>query len=149
MIEVAWDILRKNNRYLLAQRSTMDSFGGTWTFPGGKVDQSDTDIMATAKRELKEEVALEGMRFRKLCTVHLGQYINQVFCCDEWTGELKPACSDIIGVGWFTWAEMYSLGKSLSPFVNESLLYLSYLVQHYDHHPGEWSEPWRRCDEHV
>lgn len=141
--EVVSVILRQNSRFLLAQRSLSDRAGGTWNFPGGKIDPEDIDATTTAYRELKEEVGLEGNRFRKLFHIHLGKYHVQVFLCDGWRGKPKPSCEDIIGVGWFTYAELYALGKSLSPFANDSLLYLSYLIQHYDHHPDEWREPWR------
>lgn len=141
--EVVWAVLRQNGRFLLAQRSILDCFGGTWTIPGGKIDPEDVNDFAAVHRELKEEVGLEGRRFLKLFHMHLGQYRVQVFLCDQWNGEPKPACADIMGVGWFTGTEMYALDKSLSPFVNDSLLYLSYLMQHYDHHPDEWKEQWR------
>lgn len=143
MKEVALAVLRQNDRFLLAQQSLLDHVGGTWTLPGGKVDPIDIDTVAAVYRELKEKVGLEGRRFRKLFHICLGQYSVHVFFCDQWCGEPKPACVDIIGVGWFTCAEMYSLGQSLSPFVSDILLNLSYLIQHYDHHPDEWKEQWR------
>lgn len=143
MTEVVWAVLRQNGRFLLAQRSLADHAGGTWVFPGGKTDPEDVNAVATAYRELKEEVGLEGERFRKLFHIYLDNYSVQIFFCDQWHGELKPACKDIIGVGWFTWAEMYALGQSLAPFVNDSLLYLSYMMQHYDHHLNEWKEYWK------
>ena len=124
MTEVVWAILRQDDRFLLTQRSILDFAGGTWTFPGGKVDEEDIDDIAAVYRELKEEVGLKGKRFRKLFGTYLGIYYTHVFLCDQWSGELKPACVDTIGVGWFTGAEMYSLGRSLAPFVNENLLYL-------------------------
>lgn len=143
MREVVLAVLRQNDRFLLAQQSLLDHSGGTWTFPGGKIDPDDGDIITAARRELKEEVGLDGQRFRKLFSIRLNQYSVQAFLCDKWRGKPKPACDDIIGVGWFTLAEMYSLGESLSPFVNDSILYLSYLLQHYERHPEEWKEQWR------
>lgn len=143
MKEVVWAVLRKNGRLLLAQRSLLDHAGGTWTIPGGKVDPIDTDSVSAVYRELKEEVGIEGRRFLKLFHILLGQYRIQVFLCDEWDGEPKPSCTDIIGIGWFTGTEMYALGESLSPFVNESMFQLLYFMQHYDHHPDEWKELWR------
>lgn len=140
VIEVVWTILKHRDRFLLAQRSISDTAGGTWVFPGGKIDSGDKTSIVTARRELKEETGLEGKRFRKLCDLRLDKYHVQVFCCDEWSGKPSPACKDIIGVGWFTLAEIHSLDKSLAPFVNDSLLYLSYLIQHYNHHPDEWRE---------
>jgi len=148
MTEIAWAILRQNDRFLLAQRSFDDLAGGTWTFPGGKVDQSDKNIIETVNRELGEEVGLNGLRFRKLLNIHIDRYLTYIFICDKWRGELKLSCNDIIGAGWFTCAEMYALGHSLSPFVSRNLLYLSYLIQHYDSHPNEWTEQWRECDGH-
>lgn len=146
MTEVAWAVLRRNDRYLLAQRSLDDYAGGTWTFPGGKVNQSDKNIITTINRELKEETGLNGLRFRELFHVRNNQYLTHVFMCDQWSGKPQPSCSDIIGIGWFTNTEMYSLGHSLSPFVRESLLYLFYMIQHYDHHSCEWTEQWRECE---
>jgi 8-oxo-dGTP pyrophosphatase MutT (NUDIX family) len=147
MVEVVWIILKQKNRFLLAQRSVTDSASGTWVFPGGKVDPEDKTFIITASRELKEETGLEGKRFRKLCDLRLDKYHIQVFCCDRWSGKPNPACEDIIGVGWFTIAEMHALDNSLAPFVNDSLLYLSYLIQHYSHHPNEWQDQWRESDE--
>lgn len=146
MSEVVWAILRQKDRFLLAQRSVSDHAGGIWTFPGGKVDQEDVNAIAATYRGLKEEVGLNGHRFRKLFHIRLDQYLVHVFLCDQWHGELKPACKNIVGVGWFTCAEMYSLDKSLAPLVSDSLLYLLYLIQHYDHHPSEYKECWRKCD---
>lgn len=142
MTEVVWAILRQDNRFLLTQRSVLDVAGGTWTFPGSKVDKEDTDNIAAIHRELIEEVGLKGRRFRKLFHTYSGIYHIHIFLCDQWSGELRPACEDTIGVGWFTGAEMYSLGRSLAPFVSENLLYLSYMIQHYDHHSDEWKEQW-------
>lgn len=142
MVQVVWIILRRNDRYLLAQRSLSDRFGGTWVFPGGKIDPTDTTAIDASYRELKEEVDLEGQRFRLLCPLPFDKYCVNVFVCDKWRGKPKPACSDIIGIGWFTLVEIYTLGESLAPFMNNSLVYLSYLMQHYDHHPDEWENPW-------
>lgn len=149
MTEVVWAVLQKNDRLLLAQRSLLDHAGGTWNFPGGKVNPEDANDIISVHRELKEEVGLDGRRFRKLFHTHLDRYFVKVFLCDEWYGELKPSDDDIIGVGWFTLAEMHTLGQSLSPFVQEILLYLSYLLQHYEHHKNEWKNPWRKCDGSV
>jgi 8-oxo-dGTP pyrophosphatase MutT (NUDIX family) len=147
VIEVVWTILRQEDRFLLAQRSTSDVYGGTWVFPGGKIDLEDQTPTDAANRGLKEEVGLKGEQFNKLCSIHLDEYNVQVFCCNKWLGKPQPTCKDIIGVGWFTLAEMYTLGQSLAPFINEILLYLAYLIQHYDSHPDEWQNKRRKRDE--
>ncbi len=143
MVDVVWAILRQNNRFLLAQQSLTDSDGETWVFPGGEKDRTDPNDIAAVYRELNEEVGLKGKRFRKLLCLHSHKYRIQIFLCDQWCGELKPACEDIIGVGWFTWEEMHLLDKNLSPFINDHLLFLSYLIQHYDNNPDEWLEQWK------
>jgi len=35
-------------------------WGGEWVFPGGKSDQQDTDTLATAVREMREETGYQG-----------------------------------------------------------------------------------------
>lgn len=147
MIEVVWVILQQKDRFLLVQRSLTDHAGGTWCFPGGKIDPEDTNAITAAYRELTEEAGLKGNRFRQLFRIHLNQYRIQIFLCDKWSGELKPSCEDIIGVGWFTYTEMYALDRSLSPFVSDSLSHLSYLMQHYNDHPNEWKQQWMDYDE--
>lgn len=149
MFEVVWIILQNKNRFLLAQRAVDDFAGGTWVFPGGKVDPEDKTPTDAARRELKEEVGISGYRFKQLCELRESQCHTRVYICDKWTGEPKPACKDIIGVGWFTLVEMYALGQSLAPFVGDSLMYLSYLLQHYNCHPDEWSGLWRDSDADV
>jgi 8-oxo-dGTP pyrophosphatase MutT (NUDIX family) len=147
VVEVVWVILRLDDRFLLTQRSLNDKAGGTWCFPVGKVDPHDTSVIIAAHRELKEKVGLGGNWFRRLCQIDMDQYHIHVFLCDKWHGIPKLAYEDAIGVGWFTCAEMYSLGKSLAPFVDKSLSYLLYLIQHYDHHPDEWRNQLEICDE--
>lgn len=133
MTKVIWAILRQKNRFLLTQKSKSE----IWSFPSGEIHQENTSHIIV-RRELKRETGIEGKQFRELSHIYLDEYDIQVFLCDLWIGEPKPACNDIIGLGWFTWAEMYALNKSLSLQVNYSLLHLSYLTQHYDHHPNEW-----------
>lgn len=132
MTEVVWAILQKNNRFLLAKRSLNDNYGGAWTFPGGKINLSDKTPEDATNRELQEEVGLIGKRFRKLGDIQLDKYRIQLFICDQWVGEPKPSCKDIIEVGWFSLSEMYSIDIKLSPFVNDSLMYIAYLTQNYN-----------------
>lgn len=144
MVEIVWIILQDNNRFLLTQR-----MGGIWVFPGGETDPKDKTPVNAANRELKEEVGINGNIFKQLGELKSNQYHTRVFVCDKWTGELKPARKDIIGVGWFTLIEMYALGQSLAPFVSDNLMYLSYLIQHYNCHPDEWFNLRRNSDADV
>jgi len=140
--KVVWVVIPRNDRFLLAQRALDDCAGGTWTFPGGKVDNEDKTPIEAARRELKEEVGLVGTRFRKLYGIDLGNYNTQVFLCDSWIGQPLPSCKDIIGIGWFTLPEIHIFNKSLFPFVDETLMYFTYLLQHYRNHHDEWHDRW-------
>jgi len=131
VIEVVWVVLKSKNRFLLIQRSVDDVSGGTWCFPGGKVNPEDKTLANAAARELKEETNLNGHNFKLLHTLRVGQYNTHIFLCNMWDGELKPACVDIVGIGWFTVAEIHTIGQSLAPFLAECLMYVSYLL--YQH----------------
>ncbi len=131
MVEVVWVVLKSKNRFLLIQRSFDDVFGGTWCFPGGKIDPYDNTPADAAARELKEETNIDGHNFKLLRTLRVGQCNTHIFLCNMWYGESKPACKDIMGVGWFTVAEIHAMGQSLTPFLSECLMYVSYLLHQH------------------
>lgn len=58
MIRVVCGIIYKDNKILLTRRKKEKSMGGFWEFPGGKVEDGESDKDAL-KRELKEELNLE------------------------------------------------------------------------------------------
>ena len=144
-----WVIPRKKDRFLLAQRSVNGTTGGTWVFPGGKVDPYDTNNVTAAYRELREEIGIKGKRFRKISKIHIDNYNIHIFMCDQWWEEIVPSYRDVMGVGWFTLSEISMLDPILSPLVSDSIVQLSYLIQHYDNHPDEWKDKWRECDDGV
>ena len=57
-ISVIAGLLFRNKRVLICQRSESTAFGLKWEFPGGKIEnrESETDAL---RRELKEELAIE------------------------------------------------------------------------------------------
>ncbi|MCD6539684.1 MAG: (deoxy)nucleoside triphosphate pyrophosphohydrolase [Candidatus Omnitrophica bacterium] len=57
-IRVVAGLIRKDKKILLCQRKEDDSFGLLWEFPGGKVEEKETDQQAL-KREIKEELGLD------------------------------------------------------------------------------------------
>ena len=59
MITVVAALIKKNNKFLLAKRSTdKDDVVGKWEFPGGKVQKNETEEEAI-EREIKEEFEME------------------------------------------------------------------------------------------
>ena len=131
MVEVVWVVLKSKNRFLMIQRSIDDVYGGTWCFPGGKIDLDDNTPADAAARKLKEETNLDGHNFKLLRTLRVEQCNTHIFLCNIWDGELKPACEDIMGVGWFTIAEIHAIEQSLAPFLLGCLMYVSYLLHQH------------------
>ena len=59
MITVVAALIKKNNKYLIARRSTGSSeVLGKWEFPGGKVEKDETEEHAI-EREIKEEFEMD------------------------------------------------------------------------------------------
>ena len=56
-------------RILLARRPQHVHQGGLWEFPGGKVDDTDRDVVDTALRESQEEVGLAPDQVQVLGTI--------------------------------------------------------------------------------
>lgn len=59
MITVVAALIKKNNKYLIAKRSTGSlEVLGKWEFPGGKVEKDETEEHAI-EREIKEEFEMD------------------------------------------------------------------------------------------
>lgn len=56
--QVVGAVIEHDNRILLLQRPTDDFRGGTWELPSGKVEVTDTDLVAALHREVTEETGL-------------------------------------------------------------------------------------------
>ena len=66
MITVVAALIEKNNKYLIARRSTGSSdVLGKWEFPGGKVEKYETEEKAI-EREIKEEFEMDIKAIRFL-----------------------------------------------------------------------------------
>ena len=58
MIDVVAAVIKKDNKYLIAQRNRHKHFAFHWEFPGGKVDKGETFENAL-KREILEELSID------------------------------------------------------------------------------------------
>ena len=65
MIEVVMAVLRKDGKYLLAQRPLEKHYGGLWEFPGGKIETGESPSEAIV-REIKEELDIEIVSIKEL-----------------------------------------------------------------------------------
>jgi 8-oxo-dGTP pyrophosphatase MutT (NUDIX family) len=80
--------LNDDQQFLIIKRSDIDKREGTWTFPGGHIDDKDCTIEAGAIRELEEEVNLSC----EVCDlVYLGQPKPEkfYFLTQKWSGDVN------------------------------------------------------------
>jgi len=102
----------RDGEYLLVERATDAAHaGGLLAFPGGKVEPApdgDASIEATARRELSEEVGLDGgtveyVHSRTFVTDDGTSCLNVVTLCESEGGSVRPRASDeVTGVGWYS-----------------------------------------------
>jgi len=141
MTKTIWTIIRSNNRLLLVQQSEFHHNEYSWTLPECKFFEPNSIPELAAKQGLKN-IGVSGTSFKQLCRILTNNYENIVLCCNRWSGEPYTSTNNIAGIGWFTLPEMYALGQSLAPHINSSIMYIAYLMQHYDQYPGEWAGHW-------
>ncbi len=73
MITVVAALIKKENKYLIARRSTgSEDVLGKWEFPGGKVEQGESEEHAI-EREIKEEFEL-NIKAIKFITNNVCEY---------------------------------------------------------------------------
>ncbi len=82
-LHVAVGIIRDSRgRYLVSQRPDGGWHPGKWEFPGGKVEAGET-VLATLKRELAEELAIDVMKATPLTRLHFDYPQRRVYL-DVW-----------------------------------------------------------------
>ena len=81
----------QNNALLLGKRK--NCYGaGTWALPGGHLEHGES-LIACAKRELQEELGIEGLEFRLIsvidCIDERGHYVHISFLLEKFLGEIQ------------------------------------------------------------
>ncbi len=71
-MEIALAVPMRDGRILVARRPEGVHLGGTWEFPGGKIEEGERPD-AAARRELQEEAGLRGGEI-ELLLVHAFDY---------------------------------------------------------------------------
>ena len=91
MINVVAALIEKDNKVLLARRSTGDeSVIGKWEFPGGKVKDNESEMDAI-EREIEEEFELK-IKANNFVINNICEYPNKtvdlrLYSCDYISGE--------------------------------------------------------------
>lgn len=80
----------QDNALLLGKRK--NCYGeGTWALPGGHLEYGET-IKSCARRELKEELGIEGLEFRLISVADIiderGHYVHISFVLEKFLGEI-------------------------------------------------------------
>ena len=93
MIKVVAALIKKNDKVLIAKRSTGDpNVFGKWEFPGGKVE-SNEDEKHAIEREIKEEFELEikanDFIINNICEYPKKTVDLKLYSCDYIAGEFK------------------------------------------------------------
>ena len=77
-IDVVAAVIKKNNLFLLANRSFEAGSPGIWEFPGGKVEENETFVSALI-REIEEELSLKIQVGDKITTIDLKTSDKYIF----------------------------------------------------------------------
>lgn len=93
MIKVVAALIEKDNKILIAKRSTGDkSVFGKWEFPGGKVEENEDEFHAI-EREILEEFELE-IKAKEFIVNNICEYPGKIvdlrlYSCDYISGKFK------------------------------------------------------------
>ena len=117
----------QDQRYLIARRSPGSSGAGTWEFPGGKVENGESQIEALV-REIKEELSVEFDPHRlSYVTGHLFKYPSRMIHLHLWKLIIPKSPYFILSehdqVAWCTPTEMkvYNLSPADVYFIDKLL----------------------------
>ena len=93
MITVVAALIKKNNKYLIARRSTgSEEVMGKWEFPGGKVEKNETEEHAI-EREIKEEFEMDikALKFlaNNVCEYPSKTIDLKLYECEYLSGEFN------------------------------------------------------------
>ena len=77
-IDVVAAVIKKNDLFLIANRSFEDNSQGIWEFPGGKVEENETFTSALI-REIKEELSLNIKVGNMIATIDLNKTDKNIY----------------------------------------------------------------------
>jgi mutator protein MutT len=107
-IRVVASVIEREGKLLVCQRPTHKRHGGLWEFPGGKVEEGESDFEAVA-RELEEELGVRVLRVgaEEFSMADPGSHFVIAFLPVEIEGE--PRCLEHARLAWVTEEDLLSL----------------------------------------
>lgn len=100
-------IAEKENKILLIKRGK-DPCKDQWAFPGGRIEQKDSDLECAARRELKEETNLQDVKLEYVKTIGNPHRDPRGFCVTNVFTAILPnipenikAGDDAVDYKWF------------------------------------------------
>jgi len=105
-------LIEKDGKVLLVQEG-VGKIKGTWSVPGGKVDEGET-FEEAIKREVKEETNLDVLEIEKVEIIqdspeHTVKHIYKV----KAEGDPKPQIGEILDIKWFSLEEVMEMKDKL------------------------------------
>jgi len=122
---VSGAVIFQDDSVLLVQKK-----GGLWAFPGGKVEEVDEDLEATAIREAKEELAIDIDILRPLRTLvidlaHESSLVIAAHFLSNYSGDISP----LNEIEKFEWFGIHNLPKDNEMYPNIKEVIYSYLEE--------------------
>ena len=78
--------LCQGGKVLIQQRPEGKPSAGSWEFPGGKIDEGETPLVAL-QRELEEELGIIVTKADPVSFAVDAHFVLLLFACKEWTGD--------------------------------------------------------------
>jgi len=100
MQRVVAAVIEQDGRYLLCQRPPGKRHAGLWEFPGGKVQDGESDGEAL-RRELLEELRVAPAAEPLLAAEHRDGVSGFLICFLRTVIDGEPECLEHASIGWF------------------------------------------------
>ena len=78
--------LCRDGRVLIQKRPDGKPSAGSWEFPGGKIEEGETPLLAL-QRELEEELGIMVTKADPVSFAIDAHIVLLLFACKEWTGD--------------------------------------------------------------
>ena len=95
--------LCKGNTVLIQQRPAGKPGAGSWEFPGGKIEEGETPLVAL-RRELEEELGISVSKADPVSFAVDARFVLLLFACKVWTGH--PTGKERQSLKWVAPAEL-------------------------------------------